>query len=59
MVAIAEKVAVGFGRVGLGADVFQFQVPAGGGEGLGLVAGPIVHCLTGDCDAICRERGTL
>lgn len=42
--------AIGFGRIGLGADVFEAQLAAGIAEGAGLVAWPIVghHMLYGD-----------
>ena len=42
--------AVGIGRVGLGADVFEVQGFAGCGAGLGLVARPIVGHHAGHRD---------
>ena len=47
----ALGLAVGFGRVGLGADVLDAQVPASVAEGEGLVATAVVGHDAGDGDA--------
>src|SRR5882757_3178288 len=47
----ALSLAVGFGRIGLGADVFDAEVPASVTEGEGLVATTIVGHDAGDGDA--------
>lgn len=43
--------AIGFGRIGLGADVFDVQVPARIAEGKGFVATTVVGHDAGDGDA--------
>ena len=47
----ALGLAVGFGRVGLGADVLQVQLPTGIAESEGLIATAVVGHDTGDGDA--------
>ena len=50
--AITERGAVGFRRAGLGSDVVQLLTVCG--EGLRLIARPVVRCPASDYEAICR-----
>src|ERR1700709_1663438 len=47
----ALSLAVGFGRVGLGTDVLDAEVPTGVAEGEGFIATAIVGHDAGDGDA--------
>src|SRR4051812_15310951 len=53
----ALSLAVCLGRIGLGSDVLEAEIAAGGAEGLGTIAGAIVGHHTGDRDAEVRVVG--
>src|SRR3954453_22818255 len=53
----ALGLAVCLGRIGLGPDVLETEIAAGGAEGLGAIAGAIVGHHTGNCDAEVRAVG--
>src|SRR3954451_9193175 len=49
--------AVCLGRIGLGPDVLEAEIAAGGAEGLGAIAGAIIGHHTGNRDAKARGVG--
>src|SRR3954470_19471621 len=53
----ALGLAVCLGRIGLGPDVCETEIAAGGAEGLGAIAGAIVSHHTGNRDAEVRVVG--